>query len=353
MIRKIGAALGICMAVFVALAAIWPLLTRPVSEQKLRDLGVLGPDSTFVNVNGVRTHYVAKGQGDDPIIFIHGFSSSLYTWSACLDAIAQQHRVYSLDLEGFGFSDKPAVDYTIDGYLDFVAHFMDALNIKSAVFCGNSMGGNISWRAALKYPDRVSKLILVDASGYPSEDAGKHSGLPFLLRLGRLPGVGELFGFLASRGQIRASLESAYCEDSKVTDHTVDMYYYPLKTEGGMRAVLARMRGSREDLKEWADKIPSLTLPTLIIWGEKDTWIPVENGRHFHEDIAGSELVVLPQCGHLPQEEFPAEFSKHVLDFLSPNTEQAFMHGTPSLEHMRQHKFPLTVRRRQWRYKTA
>ncbi|RJP25559.1 MAG: alpha/beta hydrolase [Candidatus Abyssobacteria bacterium SURF_5] len=315
MLKKFGIAVGILIGALVLLAAAGPLIARPLSETKLMELGVLAKDAAFVDVNGVRTHYVAKGQEDEPIIFIHGFSSSLYTWSACLDAIAQQHRVYSLDLEGFGFSEKPAIEYTVDRYADFMIGFMDALNIKSAVLCGNSMGGNISWRTALKYPDRVSKLILVDASGYPSKDSGKHKGLPFLLRLGRLPGVGERFGFFASRGQIRSSLESAYCEDSKVTDHTVDMYYYPLKTEGGMRAVLARMRGSSEDLKEWAAKIPSLTLPALIVWGENDTWIPAENAYNFHEDIAGSKLVILPGCGHLPQEEFPQEFARHVLEF--------------------------------------
>jgi pimeloyl-ACP methyl ester carboxylesterase len=315
--RKVGIALGICIAAFLGLAVFGPLLARPISEQKLREMGIIEPDSSFIDVDGVMTRYVAKGTGDEAIVFIHGFSSSLYTWRNCLDTIAAQGRVYALDLEGFGFSDKPVADYTIDGYVDFVVHFMDALDIKSAVLCGNSMGGNISWRTALKYPDRVSKLILVDASGYPSEDSGKHSGLPFLLRIGRLPGVGEMFSFLASRGQIRSSLESAYFDDSKVTDHTVDVYYSALKTEGGMRAVLARMRGSREDLKQWSEKIPSLTLPTLIVWGAQDSWIPVENAGRFHKDIAGSKLVTLDGCGHLPQEEFPREFSKHVLDFLS------------------------------------
>jgi pimeloyl-ACP methyl ester carboxylesterase len=89
-----------------------------------------------------------------------------------------------------------------------------------------------------------------------------------------------------------------------------------------MRAALAWMRGSREDLKDWAEKIPSLSLPTLIVWGAEDTGIPVEDAHRFQKDIVGSKLVTLPECGHLPQEEFPKEFAGHVLAFLSDNNHQ-------------------------------
>jgi pimeloyl-ACP methyl ester carboxylesterase len=313
MARKIGIALGICIAAFVGLAAVLPLLARPVPEEKLRELGVIEPDSLFVDVDGVKTRYVEKGAGEGAIIFIHGFSSSLFTWRACLDSIAQQYRVYALDLKGFGFSGKPESDYTIDEYVDFVAAFMDELELPSAILCGNSMGGNIAWRVALKHPNRVDALILVDASGYPSD----HSGLPLFVRLGRLPGAKTFFGVLTTRSRIRDSLESAYFEDAKVSDRAVDSYYYSMKNEGAMHAVLARLRSHSNETARWHEKIPSLSMPTLIVWGDKDTWIPLENAHKFHNDIAGSELVVLPGCGHLPQEEFPDEFAARVLEFLS------------------------------------
>ncbi len=318
MLRKLGVAIGICIAAFVALIAFGLIISRPLSEQKLKDLGVIEPDSLFTTVDGVRTRYVTMGEGGEPIVFIHGFSSSLYTWRSCLEPISKQYRVFALDLKGFGFSGKPVSQYTIDEYVDFVIHFMDALGLERATLCGNSMGGNIAWRAALKYPDRVEKLILVDAAGYPSS----RTGLPLTIRIGRLPGVGELLGGLTTRGRIRDSLESAYFDDAKVTDRTVDTYYYSLRTDGGMRAVLARIRSPRSKIEEWRVRIPELSLPTLIVWGANDTWIPPEDAEKFHRDISGSKLVIIPQCGHLPQEEKPGEFTVAVLDFMSGSDEK-------------------------------
>jgi pimeloyl-ACP methyl ester carboxylesterase len=322
-LKKIGVALGIIIAGLLAVIAFRIILARPLSEERLKELGVIEPDSLFVDVDGVRTRYVAMGTGEKAIVFIHGFSSSLYTWRECLEPLSQQYKVYALDLKGFGFSEKPVSEYTVDAYVDFLIHFMNELEIPAATLCGNSMGGNIAWRAALKYPDRVEKLILVDASGYPSN----HGGMPFLLRLGRLPGMGELFGAFVSRSQVRSSLESAYFNDSDVSDRTVDAYYYSLRTEGAMHAVLARLRRSPDETEEWHKKIPQIKTPTLIIWGKEDTWVVPQNADRFHKDIEGSKLVTIPNCGHLPQEETPMEFVMAVLDFMSDRRSEILIDG--------------------------
>jgi pimeloyl-ACP methyl ester carboxylesterase len=315
MLKKIGAILGICIAAVVALILFGMILSRPVSKQKLEELGVIGADSRYVDVDGVSTRYVDMGEGEQAIVFIHGFSSSLYTWRACLAPLSEDYRVLALDLKGFGYSGKPPSDYTIADYVEFVVHFMDALSVDKATLCGNSMGGNIAWRTALAHPERVDKLILVDASGYPSE----HKGIPLFLRLGRLPGVGKALGLFLTKGRIRESLESAYYDDNLVTDETVGVYYYATRTEGGIRAPLARLRSSGEDVEQWAKRIPEIAVPTLIVWGAEDTWIEKENAVHFHRDIANSGLVIVPACGHLPQEEAPGEFIGAVTDFMSGN----------------------------------
>ena len=328
-VRKLGIILGICIAAIIAVALFGTMLARPYSEEKLVKKGVIEPDSRFIDVEGVRTRYVEEGEGEKAIIFIHGFSSSLYTWRSCLGPIAKHYRVVALDLKGFGFSGKPETEYTIDRYADFVVHFMDAVGLKSATLCGNSMGGNIAWRTALKYPDRVEKLILVDASGYPSQ----HRGMPFFLKLGSLPGVGEMLSFSITRGRIRSSLESAYYDTALVAERTVDVYYYSMRTEGAMRAVLARLRSSRDEAEKWKDRISELNLPTLIVWGDSDTWIEPENAERFHRDIAGSELVIIPECGHLPQEEKPEEFAISILDFMLGKKEGTLVTETlPNVE---------------------
>ena len=327
-LRKIGVAVGILIAAVVALLILAPLLIRPISEEKLRALGVIEPDSLFVEVDGVRTRYVASGKGDKSIVFLHGFSSSLYSWRQVLEPISKTYRVYALDLKGFGFSGKPEGDYTTDEYVDFVIDFMDVLGVDRATLCGNSMGGGIAWRTALKYPERVEKLILVDSAGYPSS----RRGTPFIMKLGRVRGIEKLFMLLTTRGQIRSSLQSAYYRDEQVTERTVDAYYYPLRTEGAMWAVLARIRNPRSDAEQWRARIPELDLPGLIIWGANDTWIPALDAVRFHEDMPDSRLMIIPECGHLPQEEEPAGFILAVLDFMSGKTRELMMTETAPAE---------------------
>ncbi len=153
-LRKIGVAVGILIAAVVALLILAPLLIRPISEEKLRALGVIEPDSLFVDVDGVRTRYVTSGEGDKSIVFLHGFSSSLYSWRQVLEPISKTYRVYALDLKGFGFSGKPESDYTTDEYVDFVIDFMDALGVDRATLCGNSMGGGRSISPNIRYGQR-------------------------------------------------------------------------------------------------------------------------------------------------------------------------------------------------------
>jgi len=311
--KKVGIFFGICIAAVVGLFLFGLIAGRPISEERLKELGIIEPDSRFIEVDGVRTRYVEMGDGAETILFIHGFSSSLFSWRSCLEPISKEFRVVALDLKGFGFSGKPDTSYTTDEYVDFVVHFMDALGLQTATLCGNSMGGGIAWRTALEYPDRVDKLILVDAAGYPST----RSGTPFIMKLGRLPGSDKLFSLLTTRGRIRSSLESAYYNDENVSEKTVDVYYYAMRTPGAMHAVLARMRHPRSETEEWQVRIRELDVPTCIIWGADDTWIPVEDAKKFHSDISDSQLMIIPDCGHLPQEEEPGKFIMHVLDFMS------------------------------------
>jgi pimeloyl-ACP methyl ester carboxylesterase len=317
MLKRIGAVVGIFIAAAVVLVFFVVLLSRPADGEKLKELGVIEPDSLYVEVDDVKTRYVTSGDGDQAILFIHGFSSSLYSWRACLEPLSRKYRVIALDLKGFGFSEKPESEYTTGEYVDFVIHFMDALDLDKVTLCGNSMGGGIAWRAALKYPERVEKLILVDAGGYPSTRSGQPFIMKLVRKLGNLPGVDSLFPLFTTRGRIRSSLASAYYHDEQVTERTVDAYYYSMRTEGAKHAVLARMLRPRSDIEEWQSRISELDLPTLIVWGADDTWIPAEDAVRFHEDIAGSHLRIFQECGHLPQEEMPEAFVAAVLDFMS------------------------------------
>jgi pimeloyl-ACP methyl ester carboxylesterase len=152
------------------------------------------------------------------------------------------------------------------------------------------------------------------------------------MKLARLRGIDSLFTLLTTRGQIRSSLQSAYYDDEQVTERTVDTYYYSMRTEGAMWAVLARIRNPRNDAKEWQARIRELDIPTFIIWGANDTWIPPQDAINFHNDIAGSRLLIFPECGHLPQEEAPEAFFMAVLNFMSGKRRDLLVTKAPRVE---------------------
>ena len=158
------------------------------------------------------------------------------------------------------------------------------------------MGGQIAWATALAYPQRVGKLVLVDAAGYPFQSAS----VPLGFRIARMPGLRVLMEHVLPRGVIASSVRNVYGEPAKVSTELIDRYY-DLTLRAGNRHALAyrmeqRMSGDEAHIKE-------LKLPTLILWGAKDHLIPLDNGQRFASDIRGSKLVVFDALGHVPHEE--------------------------------------------------
>jgi pimeloyl-ACP methyl ester carboxylesterase len=163
----------------------------------------------------------------------------------------------------------------------------------------------ISWRLALKYPHRVRALILVDAAGYPHES-------PAIFKLLRVPLLGEMLAGINAKSIVRKNLREVFYDDDLVTDAVVDNYYYRLLKKGNRETVLARARMTRDTLYK---TLPQIQQPALIIWGEHDSWSPVEFGHRFAADIPNARLAVLPNCGHVPQEEKPEEVARLVRAF--------------------------------------
>jgi pimeloyl-ACP methyl ester carboxylesterase len=167
------------------------------------------------------------------------------------------------------------------------------------VLAGNSLGGQIAWSFAAAQPQRVARLVLVDAAGYPFESAS----VPIGFRIARLPLLAPLMQHTLPRGLVERSVRSVYGDPAKVTPELVDLYYDMALREGNRRALGLRM-GQR--LAVQPERIATLRLPTLILWGGRDRLIPPDNARRFARDIAGSRLVLFDELGHVPQEEDPA-----------------------------------------------
>ena len=162
---------------------------------------------------------------------------------------------------------------------------------------GNSLGGEVAWRVATMVPARVDKLILVDATGY--DFVPEH--IPVGFQAARVPVFNRISEFLTPRTVVEESVKDVYGDPSRVTGALVDRYFEMMTREGNRRALNLRMRIIETDTAPQA--IPNVRTPTLILWGAKDRLVPPVNAEHFHRDIAGSQLVVFPGLGHVPQEE--------------------------------------------------
>ena len=267
------------------------------------------PPSEFIDLNGQLVHLRDTGPRGDavPLVLLHGTSASLHTWEGWSAALQEQHRVIRFDLPGFGltgpFSGRYAAwSYRGDDLARFVLELLDQLHVRRFAIGGNSLGGEVAWRVASLAPDRVQRLVLVDAAGY----ALNPDSVPLGFQLARLPGVNRLFEWLLPRGVVEASVRNVYGDPSKVTPPLVDRYFETTLREGNRAALVQRFQAQALDLREVdanVARIRALKLPTLIIWGGRDRLIPPPTAQRFHTDIAGSRLAVFDALGHVPQEE--------------------------------------------------
>ncbi len=272
------------------------------------------PPSTFINIGALRVHLRDEGPRDDsiPIVLLHGTSSSLHTWDGWAAVLRPTRRVIRMDLPGFGLTGPdPLNDYSLDNYVRFVRAVLDSLHVTRAVLAGNSLGGQIAWALALADSSRVARLVLVDAAGYPMHS----TAVPIGFRIARTPVLNKLVRYSLPRSVVESSVRSVFGDPSKVTPELVDRYYDLARRTGNRGALVARYKQPSAD--SLAARLHELRVPTLIIWGGKDGLIPPDNAERFHRDIVGSQLVMFPALGHVPQEEDPVATVSAVKTFLA------------------------------------
>jgi pimeloyl-ACP methyl ester carboxylesterase len=273
--------------------------------------------SDFIEVKGQVVHLRDEGPRADaaPIVLLHGTASSLHTWEGWARVLKAQRRVISLDLPGFGLTGPFAGqyrpdDYHGDSYARFVIDLLDALKLRQVVLGGNSLGGEIAWRVATLAPERVQRLILVDAAGL----AFTPEAMPVGLLAARLPLVGWIGQYVLPRSLVAQSLAAVYGDPARVSSELVDRHFELSLREGNRRALALRLRQTQPGAD--AGRIATIRQPTLILWGGRDRLIPPATGRDFEQRIAGSRLILLPDLGHVPQEEDPAQSVEPVKAFL-------------------------------------
>jgi pimeloyl-ACP methyl ester carboxylesterase len=270
--------------------------------------------SWFAMIDGIRVHYQDFGdENAPPIVMIHGFIASNFVWSDVVKPIATKgFRVIAPDLIGYGFSDKPRrFEYTIDAQARTIIRLLDTLGIEKATLVGSSYGGAIAATIALDHPDRVERLVLVDAV---INDGTKNQAL---LRLGASPVLGDMLSplILDTEPVMRWRMRQFYapCNQSIFDAERMESHYRPLRAANTHRAIIKTLRHWQADRIE--REAHHIKQPTLVIWGEHDLETPLKNGEKLHHLITDSRLIVFRNCGHLPQEEFPKEFAELIVDF--------------------------------------
>ena len=297
---------GAMSAAFIA----WRVPDQPVSALQTK---WAPPPSQFVAVRGMQVHVRDEGRRDDPvpIVLLHGTGASLHTWDGWTEELGRERRVIRFDLPGFGLT-GPSPDgvYSIESYVDTVLALADSLGVQRFVLAGNSLGGYVAWVTAVLHPERVERLVLVDAAGYPFQS----QSVPLAFRIARTPILNVLMRDVLPRGVVERSLRDVYGDPTQVTPDLVDRYF-DLATRAGNRAALVA-RFDQTKPGSLAERVPEIQVPTLILWGGKDRLIPLEFGERFARDIHGSRLVVFDALGHVPHEEDPAHTVAAVLPFI-------------------------------------
>lgn len=263
--------------------------------------------------------YVVTGEGP-PLLLLHGLGGEIWMWEKQVAALSQRYRLYIPDLLGYGYSDRPNVDYTPSLFISTIRQFMDRLGVSRAGLIGNSMGGGIAWAFALAYPERVDTLVLIGSIPPQVVPAVRNRFLRWFLAIRHVPLLPYLAVALRTRGMVRTALAQVVYDDRLITDVVVERQYRISRIAGTARVVASTIRHT-DEVARYANALTTLRTSTLIIWGEQDELFSVEVGQQLHASIRDSKLIVIKDSGHMPMWETPGETNRAILEFLGRKDE--------------------------------
>jgi pimeloyl-ACP methyl ester carboxylesterase len=264
----------------------------------------------------VKLYYSEEGKGP-PLLLIHGFGASTFTWRFVAPELARDYRVIAVDLKGFGQSDKPFDGrYSVYDQAELLAQLIEDKDLRDLTLVGHSFGGGVALLLALeadrRLDGRVTRLVLLDSIAYPQN-------IPVFFRLLDVPLVSQLgVRMVPPLVQTRVALQIAYFDDSKIDPEEVELYAAPLKTAAGKHAIIHSARQIvPEDIAELSERYKTIELPTLILWCDHDRIVPLEVGIKLRRTLPNSTLRLVEDCGHMPQEEQPASTLALIKGFIA------------------------------------
>jgi pimeloyl-ACP methyl ester carboxylesterase len=272
----------------------------------------------YVAIDGLRVFTRRAGAGRPAMLLIHGYAASLFTWHNVIEPFARLGEVIAFDQAGFGHTSRPQPEewngrnpYSADAQVDLAMALLDHFGIERAILVGHSAGGTIAALTALRHPDRVDSLLLVAPAIY--SEAPPPRWAVHLLR--RLPA--QAAGPLLVRSIARLAnhfLNLAWHDPSRIPDATRESYLQFLRVANWDYAFWQMSIADRAP--RLARSVPELRMPTLVVTGDHDRVVAVRESRRLARELPDARLVVIPECGHIPQEERPDAFLATVMPFL-------------------------------------
>lgn len=300
---------SLLLLLLVAIASVYVLAPRPLAQGLIRTGRlVAGLETRHLRIDSLDMSYLEGGEGQ-ALLMIHGFGADKDNWLRIARSFTDHYRVIAPDLPGFGDSSSPKdMRFDVDSQVAHLVKFADALGLGPMHIVGNSMGGQVAAVLASRRPELVASLALFDPLGIEQEPGVKPS-----ITMRRLEN-GENVLLPPDRAAFDDMLGLMFYE-APWAPGVVNDYYADIWID--RRELLARIFSDITGrYVALAPLLPTLTAPTLILWGANDEILPVGGARLLAQGIANSELVILPECGHLPMLEKPQATAMHYRAFL-------------------------------------
>lgn len=256
----------------------------------------------FISIQENKVRYFECGASPNTVIFVHGLGASAERWRSVIPYFKENYHVIALDLPGFGLSDKPSIDYTIDFFVRTLSEFIAKLGIRDSIMIGSSLGGQITTEFTMAEPHLVNKMILVSPSGVVNYST---SALDAYIAAAISPTQNNVKNAFSMMGGLNKEV------DPKIINEFIQRINVPNAKKAFLSAII-----SNRESKISCEKLSHLSTPSLIIWGDADPVIPKENSDLFLSCIKNCKFVEMKKCGHTPFVDDPKKFSKIVLEFL-------------------------------------
>ena len=312
MLKPLSIVLGI---IVLALVAAWLKLRGPDIPYESLEAKYADRASHFVDLpGGFHVHYQEQGDPTQPLlVLLHGFGDSFTTWEGWVRELKPKFHVISLDFPGHGLTRAPAgYQLSGDGLADFVDAFAAKLALPKFAVAGNSMGGGVAWQLAVRHPDRIDALILVDAAGFPNEKPPTE--VPLAFKILQYPIGRAVLRNIDNRPLVDEGLKTDVYDKALITPAIVDRWA-EFQRAPGHRAILIGINFGAQT-QATADVLGTIEVPTLVLHGESDVLIEPASARKFAAAIPGAKLITYPHVGHLPQIEIPKRSAADVAAFL-------------------------------------